>query len=73
MKAVTADIINASDLIQIEAERKEFELDAAAYGFDLRRDKCSCPNPACEYADEATGQRWAGWLARSGYQKGSQP
>lgn len=59
------DIFDGSNCDLIEDERKEFELDATAHGFDLNRDRCACPNPACEYADEATGNRWAGWLARA--------
>lgn len=48
-----------------EQERDAFEADAAGYGFDLTRFECAAPEPWSEYADPATGHRWAGWLARS--------
>lgn len=50
-----------------EKERRRFEEDAAPYGFDLTRtgDKSSV-EPWAEYQDDATGHRWAGWLACNG-------
>jgi hypothetical protein len=47
--------------------REAFEADAAPYGFDLTRQECAAPEPWSEYADEATGHRWAGWLAALAY------
>lgn len=49
--------------MNVEQERARFEADAAAYGFDLTRYECAAPEPWSEYADPATGHRWAGWLA----------
>lgn len=49
-----------------EIQRMLFENDAKAYGFDLTRMECAAPEPWSEYADSATGHRWAGWLAREG-------
>lgn len=49
-----------------EAQRNAFEKDAEAYGFDLTRYECAAPEPWSEYASEATGHRWAGWLAAKG-------
>ena len=46
-----------------EAERGLFEADAEPYGFDLARRQCAAPEPWAEYESEATGHRWAGWLA----------
>jgi hypothetical protein len=46
--------------------RDLFEQDAEAYGFNLTRVTCAAPEPWSEYADPATGHRWAGWLARNG-------
>lgn len=43
--------------------REAFEADAAPYGFDLMHQECAAPEPWSEYADEATGHRWAGWQA----------
>lgn len=48
-----------------DIERELFELDAGALGFDLTRAECSALEPWSEYADQATGHRWAGWLARN--------
>lgn len=49
-----------------ELERMKFEADAKPYGFDLTRHQCAAPEPWSEYADDATGQRWGGWLAAKG-------
>ena len=49
----------------IDAERAAFEADAAPYDFDLTRVKIAAPEPWAEYADDATGHRWGGWLAAS--------
>lgn len=49
-----------------EIERENFEDDAGQYGFDLARHHCAAPEPWSEYASEATGHRWAGWLAAKG-------
>lgn len=49
-----------------EIERDNFEDDAVQYGFDLERHECAAPEPWSEYASEATGHRWAGWLAANG-------
>lgn len=46
-----------------ETERARFEADAAHYGFDLTRRETPAPEPWAEYADQATGHRWGGWLA----------
>lgn len=47
-------------------ERAAFEADAEQYGFDLTRGYCAAPEPWSEYKSEATGHRWAGWLAAKG-------
>lgn len=46
-----------------DKERAAFEADAEPMGFDLTRMKCAVPEPWSEYLDDATGHRWAGWLA----------
>ena len=51
---------------QRELVRKEFERDAALYGFDLARFDCPAVEPWSEYKNENTGHRWAGWLAANG-------
>jgi hypothetical protein len=56
---------DGSDVAFVEAERKRFEADAAPYEFDLTRQTCAAPEPWAEYADDATGHRWGGWLARA--------
>lgn len=48
-----------------EEERKAFEADAEALGYDLTRGKCQCGNLSCEYEAIDTGQRWAGWMAKA--------
>jgi len=53
--------------LAMELRRENFEEDAAQYGFDLTRYKCAAPEPWSEYADPATGHRWAGWLAAADY------
>ncbi|MET3371977.1 hypothetical protein ABIC89_001018 [Variovorax boronicumulans] len=50
---------------RLEDERAAFEADAAPMGFDLKRLSCLAPEPWSEYADESTGHRWGGWLARA--------
>ena len=47
----------------IETARIAFEADAAQYDFNLTRRQCAAPEPWSEYANEATGHRWGGWLA----------
>lgn len=47
----------------IEETRAAFEADAKQYGFDLTRYHCAAPEPWSQYANEATGHRWSGWLA----------
>ena len=49
-----------------EIERDNFEEDAKQYDFDLTRYECAAPEPWSEYASEATGHRWAGWLVAKG-------
>ena len=49
--------------IDLKDQRREFEKDAEAYGFDVTRLYCVAPEPWSEYASEATGHRWAGRLA----------
>lgn len=49
-----------------ELERSEFEFDAKQYGFSVQRHEHAAPEPWGEYASEATGHRWAGWLAARG-------
>lgn len=49
-----------------EIERENFEDDAGQYGFDMTRHDSAAPEPWSEYASEATGHRWAGWLAAKG-------
>lgn len=49
-----------------EIERENFESDAAQYGFDLTRMKCSVYEPWSDYESSETGHRWAGWLAAKG-------
>ena len=48
-------------------ERDGFEADAGPYGFDLTRQETVAPEPWAEYRDEASGHRWAGWLARAAW------
>ncbi|MBN9410872.1 MAG: hypothetical protein J0H69_17140 [Burkholderiales bacterium] len=52
-----------------QAERLLFEADASPMGFDLARGSAVVqsltPEPWSEYADNNTGHRWAGWLARA--------
>ncbi len=50
-----------------EAERAAFEADAGPMGFDLTRGVMDCQEvePWTEYLHAATGDRWAGWLARA--------
>ena len=57
------ELFDGSEPELIEAERKLFEADAEQYGFDLTRHQCAAPEPWSEYADQATGHRWGGWLA----------
>lgn len=57
------EIFDGSDPALIDAARAAFEADAAPYDFDLTRHQCAAPEPWSEYADEATGHRWGGWLA----------
>lgn len=56
-------LFDGSEPELIEAERALFEADAEPYGFDLTRHQCASPEPWSEYANEATGHRWGGWLA----------
>lgn len=51
------------DDYQMTMCRDAFEADAGPYGFDLTRHDCAAPEPWAEYLDDATGHRWAGWLA----------
>jgi hypothetical protein len=57
-----------TDIITLEKEdqRKLFEADAEPYGFDITRGECICGNPRCDYLEENTGNRWAGWMAAKG-------
>ena len=52
--------------VKREDERSAFEADAAQYGFDLARYYCPVVEPWSEYKSDATGHRWAGWLAAKG-------
>lgn len=54
------------DALAREDERYAFESDAEQYGFDLERYDCPVVEPWSEYKSEATGHRWAGWLAAKG-------
>lgn len=54
------------EAIRREDERYAFERDAEQYGFDLTRYDCAAPEPWSEYKSDATGHRWAGWLAAKG-------
>jgi hypothetical protein len=56
-------MVDERDRVLIKAARAGFEIDAELLGFDLTRHECAAPEPWSEYADEATGHRWAGWLA----------
>lgn len=62
------ELFDGSDADLIEAARAMFEADAEPYGFDLARHKCAAPEPWAEYADDATGHRWGGWLAATAAQ-----
>lgn len=55
----------SATLNHTEGEREAFEADAAPMGFDLKRLDCLAPESWSEYADESTGHRWGGWLARA--------
>ena len=57
------DLFDGSDADLIEEARAAFEADAKKYGFDLMRYRCAAPEPWSQYANEATGHRWGGWLA----------
>lgn len=47
-----------------ERQRVLFEQDAIVLDFDLSRVYIDAlVEPWCEYSDDATGHRWAGWLA----------
>ena len=51
-----------------DVQRVHFEADAAPMGFDLTRSRAGqiSAEPWAEYADDATGHRWGGWLAARG-------
>ena len=54
------------EAVRREEERAAFEADAEQYGFDLTRRCCAAHEPWSEYKSDATGHRWAGWLAAKG-------
>lgn len=49
-----------------EVQRVLFESHVQPMGFDLTRRQCAAVEPWSEYASEATGYYWAGWLAKAG-------